>query len=143
MQVKIYIDTILSVQVIHKGKIIYAGNKNTNTNSINDASEQLFDISTTDLLHGRKKPSLIVMGSRQTLSPYDSRVVQSNSASGCRRTLSSFLSAMFIFWSPRNLWHCVACGVRWTWNAASAILAGVCLFVKSVLYPPRMAADQN
>lgn len=144
MQVKLYIDTISSVQVIHKGKIIHPDNKKTNTESTNDVSEQLLDISTTDFIHRRKKPSLVVMGTRQTLSTYDSRAVQSTSAIGCRRTLSSVLSAVVISLFPRNLWRNVSCGIRWTWNAASAILGGVCLFVQSVLYPPRrMATDQN
>ncbi|KAL7481450.1 hypothetical protein ACHAW6_007132 [Cyclotella cf. meneghiniana] len=132
------------LKVIHKGKIIYPANQKTTTESINDASEQLLDISTTDFIHRRKKPSLVVMGTRHTLSTYDSRAVQSTSAIGCRRTLSSVLSAVVISSFPRNLWRNVSCGIRWTWNTASAILGGVCLFVQSVLYPPpRMASDQN
>eukprot|EP00804_Cyclotella_cryptica_P013551 CCRYP_012911-RA/>CCRYP_012911-RA protein AED:0.05 eAED:0.05 QI:208/1/1/1/1/1/2/1186/324 len=128
------------LKIIHKGKIVYSGN-NATAHSIDEASEQLLDISTADLLHRRKKPSLTVMGLREPLSSNDcSQVIQSKSNNGCGSMLR-FRSVEIILSSSRFILRNVIWCIRWTWNAAFTILGGVYLFVRSVLHPPQMTTD--
>jgi len=51
-----------NIRVLYKGKILHPSTK---SESLDGISEQLLDISTADILHERKKPSLVVMGLRR------------------------------------------------------------------------------
>ena len=51
------------MKVIHKGKVLFPDLAKKNE-SPDDISEQLLDISSADIIHRRKKPSLVVIGLR-------------------------------------------------------------------------------
>lgn len=124
-------DVKSGLKVIHKGKIIYphAGNNATasRNDSTDEASEQILDISVGDIIHRRKKPSLVVMGLR----------LQSTSPGMRTNTLSDVIFTALTMITPWYLWNKMLCGFRWTFSSASSLLGGIFIFFRSILYPPQ------
>lgn len=119
------------LQIIHKGKVIYPDSKL----SMHDSSEQILNISSSDLIHQRKKPSLVVMGLRQS-----NHVQNSNS------NVFSFHDLLFAVsgrLSPRYLWNTTTWGLKWTMHATFSLLSGLCLFIQSILFPPQVNQRQS
>ncbi len=88
------------------------------------------DVSHTDFIHQRKKPSLVVMGLRKTILNNPRRV--DGAANSCLGLLRFALSII----SPFNIGRNVSLGIHWMWKVAVSIFGGVGVFVKSLLYPP-------
>ena len=122
------IGTVLGMDVnkmklIHKGKVIYP----TGESSADLISEQLFDISSSDIIHHRKKPSLVLMGLRKqqiTTAMWTQQQHPSKSY-----TIASLLSPWYIF-------QLITIGFSWTFSTTKSILGGGVLFAQSILYPP-------
>lgn len=126
------IGTVLGMDVnkmklIHKGKVIYP---TTGESSADLISEQLFDISSADIIHHRKKPSLVVMGLRKQQITTAMRTQQQQpSKSNTIDTIASLLSPWYIF-------QLITIGFSWTFSTTKSILGGVVLFAQSILYHP-------
>lgn len=118
-------DVEKGLKVIHKGKVIYPDNKGGDDGS-NDVSEQLLDISSADLIHRRKKPSLVVTGLRQ---PKTATV-------GNQRIANNLVLSIATRLSPRYIFSTVTWGFRGALHAAVSLLGGIHLFLRSILYPP-------
>jgi len=117
-------------KVIHKGKIVYPPNSPSNE-TLDDISEKLLDISSADIFHCRKKPSLVVMGWRQPTT-----VV----GRGTQISIFGNICAKIIcFLSPWYLWNLLTFGTERALRAASSLIGGICLFVRSILQPPQTA----
>ena len=114
------------MKVIHKGKVLYPDNSGKDDNS-DEISEQLLDISSADLTNRRKKPSLVVMGLRQQKS-----AVANNGS-----TYYDVFFSIARWLTPRQLWNMMTSGCKWTFHTTASILGGICLFVRSLLYPPQ------
>lgn len=127
------IGTVLGMDVnkmklIHKGKVIYP----TGESSADLISEQLFDISSADIIRHRKKPSLVVMGLRKqqiTTAMWTQQQQQQPSQSNTIYTIASLLSPWYIF-------QLITIGFSWTFSTTKSMLGGVVLFAQSILYPP-------
>ena len=111
------VDVKNGMKVIHKGKIMYP-HKN---NSLDDMSEELLDISASDIIHHRKKPSLVVMGLRMQTSDLTSNI---------KFSVSRQISLRFM-WT-------IARGFRWIYINLSTLVRGVFVFFRSILFPPQM-----
>ena len=116
-----------TTQVIHKGKVIHpvTGKNASKNNNVHDLSEQLLDITAADLIHRRKKPSLVVMGLRK------------QTTSLRYRSTLSILFSIARQLSPSYLLNVMTSGVRWTFYAVSTLARGMFLFFQSFLYPPQ------
>lgn len=112
------------LQVIYRGKVIYPDNGGENVSS-DDISDQLLDISSADLIHCLKKPSLVVMGLRQQSSALRK--------SYARNVLFNVVTRL----TPRYIWKLITYAFRWTIHTTKSLARGVCLFVTSILYLPR------
>lgn len=122
------IDTQNGLKVIHKGKVIYP-TKSKKETTIHDISEQILDISHSDNIRQRQKPSLIVMGSReQTLND------RWGNSSDQRSIVYTVVSRL----TPCYLWSFA----RWSWQTSLATFGGVYLFVKSIFYPPQAISNR-
>ena len=111
-----------NIRVLYKGKILHP---NTESESLDDISEQLLDISTADILHKRKKPSLVVMGCRKTKT-----IEKKQSTANILCTIASVLNPLFLL----NL---MTHGLCWTFQTTKSVFGGLYLFVNSLLYPPQ------
>ncbi len=113
--------------MIHKGKVIHParGGNASDDEHFDDVSEQLLDISAADIIHRKKKPSLVVMGPRKQTT-----------SSGYHTT---FGAIVFIAnrLSPWYFFRVMTYGFRWTVRAVSTVADGVFLFLRSLLYPPQ------
>lgn len=120
-------DVKTGLKLIHKGKVIFpetSGKKESySTDEI--ISEQLLDITSTDLIHKRKKPSLVVMGLRQP----------ANAMSG--KSTTNILFGIVRRLTPSYIWNMTTWGVRFTFRTCLSLLGGIGLFVRSILYPPQ------
>lgn len=120
------------MKVIHKGKIIYPhSGKNSvsrHNNSMNDISEQLMDISASDIIHRRKKPSLVVMGLR----------IKTSDMRGNTTPFSDMIFSVARQITPWYIWNNMLCGFRWTFSNFSSLLGGVWVFFRSILFPPQI-----
>lgn len=126
------VDIKNGMKVIHKGKIIYPhSGKNSvssHNNSMNDISEQLLDISASDIIHRRKKPSLVVMGLRINTSDMRRNTTP----------LSDVIFSVTRQITPWYIWNNMVCGFRWTFRSFSSLLGGVWVFFRSILFPPQI-----
>lgn len=114
--------------MIHKGKIIHPANTKQNE-LYNEISEQLLDISNADLIHRRKRPSLVVMGLRQQVNV--ALRDKTNDASG-----KSYHIIMQLL-SPWYLLSLFSSGLRWAIHTTTSLFGGICLFFRSILNPPQ------
>ena len=125
------LDVRNGLKVIHKGKIMYPHQgKNSiscKDESSDEISEQLFDISASDIIHCRKKPSLVVMGLR----------MHTTSDMRANTPLPDMIFYVARQITPRYLWNKIACGVRWTFSSLSSLLGGISVFFRSILFPPQ------
>ena len=112
--------------MIHKGKVIYP-TASCNNISINDVSEQLLDISASDIIHRRKKPSLVVIGLRSSIvkNQTTTETIFGNILSIARGLSLTYLGSI------------ISGGFRWTFRAVSTLANGLFLFVRSIFYSPR------
>lgn len=119
------------LKVIHKGKIIYPhpgkNSISSKDESSDEISEKLLDISDSDIIHCRKKPSLVVMGLR----------IHTTSDMKANTTLPDMLFSVALQITPWYLWNKIACGVRWTFSSLSSLLGGISVFFRSILFPPQ------
>jgi len=115
------------LKVIHKGKVIYPANAKKKESSC-DISEQLLDISSTDLIHHRRKPSLVVMGLREKTT-----AVRYSNIPNARSTIRKIANIL----TPWYIWSLMACGIEWTLRTSTYLVGGVWLFIRSILYPPQ------
>lgn len=116
-----------SMRIINKGKIIYPDtSKGTNSVSVDDISEQLLDISSADLIHRRKKPSLIVMGLRQPTT----------AAVGYYGLAMNVLLSIAKRLTPWHLFNMATWAIQCTFRATVSLMGAISLFVRSLLYPP-------
>jgi hypothetical protein len=119
------------LKVIHKGKIIYPhqgkNSISSKDESSDEISEQLLDISDSDIIHCRKKPSLVVMGLR----------MHTTSDMRANTSLPDMIFYVARQITPRYLWNKIACGVRWTFSSLSSLLGGISVFFRSILFPPQ------
>merc|ERR1712194_318602 len=106
------------LKVIHKGKVIYPENAEKRE-SPECISEQLLDISYADLLHRRKKPSLVVTGLRQ----------QTTVGKQTPAARNHFIGIMTRF-TPWYLF-------RWAVHTTAILLGGMYLFMRSIFRPPQ------
>lgn len=124
-------DVKSGLKVIHRGKIIYphAGKSGTaiKNDSTDEISEQLLDISDDDIIHRRKKPSLVVMGLR----------IQTTSSDMRTSTISDMIFSVVRMITPWYMWNKMACGFRWTFSSVSSLFGGIIVFFRSILYPPQ------
>lgn len=118
--------------MIHKGKVIYpdTGKNNSKNNDLayDDVSEQLLDISAADIIHRRKKPSIVVLGLREQTATTRSKKLVSEAIFSVVRQLT-----------PCYVWNKLSCGLRRIFSNVSSLLWGIQLFFRSILYPPQTA----
>lgn len=117
---------VSDLQVIYKGKVIYPGNAEKNESS-GDISDQMLDISAADLIHRLKKPSLVVMGL--------SKQKQSTAVAKNNLSISTLVYSVVGMLTPTSIISLV----RWGFQFTVSLVGGVCLFVRSLLYPPQPA----
>ena len=121
-------DVNKGMKVIHKGKVLFPGYTQKNESS-DDISEQLLDISSADMIHHRKKPSLVVIGLRYSQL--------SNKNSMGKQTTTNILYSIGSMFTPRYIWNAITYSFFWTFQTTKSLLGGIYLFVKSLLYPPQ------
>jgi hypothetical protein len=124
-------DVRYGLKVIHKGKIIYPhqgkNSISSKDESSDEISEKLLDISDSDIIHCRKKPSLVVMGLR----------IHKTSDMKANTTLPDMIFSVALQITPWYLWNKIACGVRWTFSSLLSLLGGIFVFFRSILFPPQ------
>ena len=103
--------------------MIYPDNAGKNESS-DDISEQMLDISSADLIHRRKKPSLVVLGLRQQTTA----VAVRNNYAGIVNRLT-----------PWCLWNVLTCGFKWAIHTTTFLVGGIHLFIRTILHPPQSA----
>jgi len=108
-----------NIRVLYKGKILHP---NIKSESLDDISEQLLDITTADILHKRKKPSLVVMGLRRQTKTMEKKQSTTN---------------MYTIASKLNPITLIRFGLQWTFYTTKSVFGGLFLFVYSLLYPPQ------
>ena len=121
-------DVNKGMKVIHKGKVLFPDLAKKNE-SPDDTSEQLLDISSADIIHCRKKPSLVVIGLR-------SGQLSNNKSMG-KQTTKSILYSIGSMFTPWYIWNAFQYSFVWTYRTTKSLLGGIYLFVKSLLYPPQ------
>ena len=109
------------MKILYKGKILHPSTK---SESLDDISEQLLDISTADILHKRKKPSLAVMGLRRQTK------MEKKQSTTKMYTIASILNPLYLL-------NVLAHGLCWTFYTSKSVFGGLYLFVYSLLYPPQ------
>ena len=112
-----------NIKILYKGKILHPSTK---SESLDDISEQLLDISTADILHKRKKPSLVVMGLRRQI-----KTMEKKQSTTKMYTIASKLNPITLIWNVMRL------GLQWTFYTTKSVFGGLYLFVYSLLYPPQ------
>jgi len=112
-----------NIRVLYKGKILHSSTK---SESVDDISEQLLDISTADILHKRKKPSLVVMGLRRQTKTMEKKQSTTN-----MYTIASKLNPITLIWNVMRF------GLQCTFYTTKSVFGGLYLFVYSLLYPPQ------
>mmetsp|Transcript_33412 Transcript_33412/g.80808 ORF Transcript_33412/g.80808 Transcript_33412/m.80808 type:complete len:276 (-) Transcript_33412:114-941(-) len=115
-------DVRSGLKVIYKGKVIYPDKSGDNCD---DISEHLLDITSRDLIQRRKKPSLVVMGLRQQKADVTDRSPLDLLLNIVRRL------------TPWHLWKLMTNGLQWSIHATTSLVGGICLFIRSILYPPQ------
>ena len=80
------------------------------------------DITTADILHKRKKPSLVVMGLRRQTKTMEKKQSTTN---------------MYTIASKLNPITLIRFGLQWTFYTTKSVFGGLFLFVYSLLYPPQ------
>ncbi len=116
------VDVKNGMKVIHKGRILYP-HKN---DSVDDISKEMLDISASDIIHHRKKPSLVVMGLRMQTSDTTSNTSLSDMKFSVARQISL-----------RFIWNTIARCFQSTFISLSTLVGGMVLFVRSILVPPQ------
>ena len=112
-----------NIRVLYKGKILHP---HTKSESLDDISEQLLDISTADILHTRKKASLVVMGLRR-----QTKTMEKKQSKTKMYTIASKLNPITLIWNVMRF------GLQWTFYTTKSVFGGLYLFVYSLLYPPQ------
>ena len=112
-----------NIKILYKGKMLYP---NTKSESLDDISEQMLDISKTDVLHKRKKPSLVVMGLRRQTKTMEKKQSTTN-----MYTIASKLNPITLIWNVMRF------SLQWTFYTTKSVFGGLYLFVYSLLYPPQ------
>ena len=118
------------MKVIHKGKVLFPDLAKKNE-SPDDISEQLLDISSADIIHRRKKPSLVVIGLRS------GQLSNKNLMGKQTTTTTTILYSIGSMFTPWYIWNAFQCSFVWTYRTTKSLLGGIYLFVKSLLYPPQ------
>ncbi|EJK65671.1 hypothetical protein THAOC_13451 [Thalassiosira oceanica] len=115
------------MKIILKGKVIYP-NKNGDGN-LDDVSGQILSVSKTDIIQHKKRPSLVVMGSRNSRSDLGSTA---QSRSSLAATMFSFAS----FLAPSSLVNLTVNFIRKMLNCTATVFGAGWLFAKSIISPP-------
>ena len=118
------------LQVIHKGKVLYPGKKGDVDDGLNDVSDQLLDLTQTDIIHRRKKPSLVITGLRQT------RSVTAAVAAAENQGIMNFFIGLVRQLTPWYIFSLATWGFRWIFQTTTAVLRGIHLFFRSITNPP-------
>ena len=115
------------MKIILKGKVIHP-HKNGDGH-LDDASEQIRNVSKSDIIQHKKRPSLVVMGSRNSRSDL-------GSTAQSRSSLAATIFSLASFFAPSSLLN-LTLGFMSKMLICTATLCGAgYLLVKTIIYPP-------